>query len=496
MEEIHPEIAMDDYLEAFGNYFKRNNRCMLSAKYGDGKTYFLSRFIEENSDKYLFITLHPVNYQVATNYDIFEYIKRDILLSLLMVEGVEIDDKVVKKSILLYNYFTKNHCENCLDLMGFLPDINILNLVTFNPKSFVDNLDKIKGKFKKDEDERNKDISEDFIKELGNHGIYEFDPISQLICDINDKYRETFKEKQTVLIIEDLDRIDPAHIFRILNVFSAQFDRENIRPEEYMKTHGSNKFKFDKIITVCDYDNIKSIYHHLYGEKTDFNGYISKFSSEPPFKYSLRQNLHQYIFDHVIDDELKPFDFICHALIDCIIDTGGEEKYNNMRNIIDNFLNSGNRTKECLLPLRSPMQLSFSKFKTSSYSSINTLTKFLEILKRFGIDYKDFNIYSKTHGFVNDSSNFQMINLIGICWSYLCDMNEKFELKERQSNDSNACDLTLCLDNFRHCDIRIRKISETQVEFLKISNINRMKEEILPKYMTPLIEHFYELINI
>lgn len=87
------------------------------------------------------------------------------------------------------------------------------------------------------------------------------------------------------MIIEDLDRIDPAHIFRILNVFSAHFDRYGVD-----KTCGDNKFCLDKIVTVCDINNIKKIYAHVYGDNTDFTGYISKFSNSKEYIYSLKDN--------------------------------------------------------------------------------------------------------------------------------------------------------------------------------------------------------------
>ncbi len=64
-----------------------------------------------------------------------------------------------------------------------------------------------------------------------------------------------------------MDRIDPEHIFRIFNVFSAQFDLDK----------DENKFGFDKIILVCDLDNIRNIFANKYGQNVDFSGYIDKF---------------------------------------------------------------------------------------------------------------------------------------------------------------------------------------------------------------------------
>ncbi len=78
---------------------------------------------------------------------------------------------------------------------------------------------------------------------------------------------------------DDFDRIDPEHVFRILNIFAAYFD-DNL----YNGKGKLNKFGFDKIIIVCDYNNLKSIFHHKYGSKTDFGGYINQFYSKKPFE--------------------------------------------------------------------------------------------------------------------------------------------------------------------------------------------------------------------
>lgn len=59
---------------------------------GEGKSFFLNHFIKERSKDYDFITLYPTNYQVCDNKDIFEYIKRDILLALLALDPDAVKD--------------------------------------------------------------------------------------------------------------------------------------------------------------------------------------------------------------------------------------------------------------------------------------------------------------------------------------------------------------------------------------------------------------------
>jgi len=102
--------------------------------------------------------------------------------------------------------------------------------------------------------------------------IYEEDFFTELIRLLLDKLKESDKEeKKTVLIIDDLDRLDPDHIFRLLNIFSAHID--------FAGVDNNNKFDFDKVLLVCDYSNIKNVFVHRYGPSAEFNGYIDKFYS-------------------------------------------------------------------------------------------------------------------------------------------------------------------------------------------------------------------------
>ena len=75
-------IPIDSELTRFKEHLERNKRIVFSAKFGDGETYFLKSVRDKLKDEYHFITLYPVNYSVAENEDIFEYIKRDILLQI------------------------------------------------------------------------------------------------------------------------------------------------------------------------------------------------------------------------------------------------------------------------------------------------------------------------------------------------------------------------------------------------------------------------------
>jgi hypothetical protein len=166
---------------------------------------------------------------------------------------------------------------------------------------FLQTLPKI-GKYVKDIESKWKEIKNDFdnfsneefedsklnefIQKIENQegSIYENDFITSLI---NKKLNLLINDGiEPVLILDDIDRIEPIHIFRILNVFSSLYDNTNYK---------ANKFDFSKIIIVGDISNIRSIYNHIYGYKADFDGYIDKFYSNQIYFLSFRESLKSQI---------------------------------------------------------------------------------------------------------------------------------------------------------------------------------------------------------
>lgn len=78
-------IPIDDAVLDFSFHLSNHPRTILSAGFGEGKSFFLDRCKSELSN-FTFITLYPVNYQVVSNEDIFELVKRDILFQLFIHE--------------------------------------------------------------------------------------------------------------------------------------------------------------------------------------------------------------------------------------------------------------------------------------------------------------------------------------------------------------------------------------------------------------------------
>lgn len=271
-------------IQNFKNHIENpnNKRILFSGQYGMGKTTFLKHFFETNEQNYNVFHLFPVNYSVLDNTDIFTYIKYDILFEILhrqMVQFPHYESNTVRD---VHNYVYYNFNK----ILGLM----ILAIPKIGRHYFQLHQELIKTKadfeeFKRQEKGEELAAIEDFFKDvLENEGeLYENNFITQIIIDalvnIKKKADGEVEKKENVLILDDLDRIDPRHIFRLLNVFAAHFDRRD------KDTEMDNKFGFDKVVFVGDIDNIRAIYQHYYGEQAEFNGYIDKFYNEQPFKF-------------------------------------------------------------------------------------------------------------------------------------------------------------------------------------------------------------------
>ena len=271
-------VNISGKLNDFSQYLETTDRIILSAKFGDGKTYLLNELRKDEAmqNKYEFFPIYPVIYSVAKNEDVFEYIKRDIIVQLHERKLLEnIDLNALFASVLTSDDFTS--------VVSFL--LSFVPMGEFYNKVYHKFLE-IKNKYDEKKHTADKYLSQ-FVNTAGC--IYEEDGYTTLIrmaiewiSQDHSLNGEVKKAKKPVLIIEDLDRLDPKHLFRILNVVSAHIDDSN-RPDI-----GGNKFGFNNIVLVMDYDVTKHIFHHFYGAQACYEGYMSKFLSRKPFRYSIK----------------------------------------------------------------------------------------------------------------------------------------------------------------------------------------------------------------
>ena len=281
-------IDISQNIQDFKQVFENESRIIFSAKFGDGKSYFLHEFIksyDEKKNDYYFITLHPVNYVVEENRDVIEYIKRDILFQLIKDNRIydfkEGYDKI---------FDAVCNVESLFKLADFAASI-------IPVKGLKEGYKALKGLVSKIEEKRKEqdvlhvvdDYLNGFYGKLGS--ISECDAFTYLI----QKSLEQMMAK-SVLIIEDLDRIDPAHLFRIMNVLSSQVDNPY-----YSGIPSGNKFGFDKIILVMDYEIAKHLFHHFYGKEANYEGYMNKFLNTLPYSYSIKEEAHRQVEAKLLD---------------------------------------------------------------------------------------------------------------------------------------------------------------------------------------------------
>ena len=294
-------IPVDDAMEKFENHLLSHDRVILSAKFGDGKTFFLNQFKEkykkDKNSPFEFITLYPVNYQVLPNNDIFNLIKHDVLLQMLQLKMIDVDYEVTDK--MAAEFYIQSHFGSVAETF-----ISMLSAVEANDavskaliaglrvgKLFKSLRNKI-DKFKEDYDQTS--FLNHYLSSFDENSVYENDVVTKIIRDNIETYQKVNK-KRVVLVIEDMDRLDPAHLFRILNVFTAQMDYgyRCFVPNVDDSLVG-NKFGVSNVVFVMHEGNTKAIFHHFYGEDADYKGYMSKFYNKDIFTFSLAEEKEKY----------------------------------------------------------------------------------------------------------------------------------------------------------------------------------------------------------
>lgn len=254
-----------------------NDRILFSGIFGIGKTYLINQFFEKHSSQYIPLKLYPINYSVSANQDIFELIKFDLVCQILDSD-VDFEKLEYSNAFASQFYLINNYKEAIKILAKNLSKINSsVEAIASSAIEIGDRIKTFKNKMEVDEKEDLLKFREIFESKEGTP--VEANLITNLICSLI-KAIKGESEKEVVLIIDDLDRVDPEHIFRILNIFSAHYDER--------RQNEKNKFGIDKVILICDVANIRSIFHNNYGTETDFTGYIDKFYSIDIFEYNFK----------------------------------------------------------------------------------------------------------------------------------------------------------------------------------------------------------------
>lgn len=359
------EIDISKVFKSFNNHFtiEQNDKILFSGKYGIGKSYFLQKYFQEkeNLNKYNVIDLSPVNYVISSNEDIFDLIKVDVIKKLYLSEHFDIAKISSKVSTFasIKKYVIKRPMQLVSNLSSSLAKIDTtaeaLSVISESVIKLIEDFETFEKTLQKNEaakEKRLKSFETDFTSQRNTYLERNFitQAISQSLKEIKSKSKQ-----ENVLIIEDFDRLDPAHIFRILNIFSAHnFDNER-----------GNKFGFDKIIIVCDLNNIKKIYSHFYGMDTDFSGYIDKFYSLEPYEFDNREAITFHLKNTL---KLSFPDYAVNTLVEILILLIQQNKLN-LRRIL----------KTPLIPIsESKSMFTFNYDKWSTESLSRTLPQYIE----------------------------------------------------------------------------------------------------------------------
>lgn len=263
----------------------KNERILFSGKFGVGKSTFLRHYFEEN-ESYNCIHLYPVNYSVLSNEDIFTYLKYDILFDLIVDKQVNLQESKSYGAFEALPFFMKAKWFSFISLIPLAID-KIGTVPGKNVNGIFEGIGKLIEDYKKFANPQDEDVDiwQLFNTNINNRegGIYESNALTEIIKTELFKLKGENNDKKNLLIIDDLDRLDPDHIFRLLNVFSAHFDERNKTIDFDLE----NKFGFDKVLLVCDIENVRNIFKAKYGMDTDFNGYIDKFYSKEIFEMKM-----------------------------------------------------------------------------------------------------------------------------------------------------------------------------------------------------------------
>lgn len=259
---------------------EQNKRILFSAPFGAGKSYFVREFFEGDA-AYINIKLFPVDYSVASNEDLLEIIKHDLLSALISYheDALNLEENDFSKFMLIISFMM--HKLDYLStgkklLSALLPGSAEAIDVAEEVKKVADSFPEYSKELLQDELDRI--VAYIGAMKFQKGSIRETDGITAMIRDFVARIKENKGGLPFVLVIDDLDRLDPDHIFRLINIFTAHYDSQT----------ETNKFGFDKIILVCDIDSLRHMFAHRYGPQANFNGYIDKFYSVKPFHFDNR----------------------------------------------------------------------------------------------------------------------------------------------------------------------------------------------------------------
>lgn len=290
------KIDFANHLNDEGNKF-----VVFSGAYGIGKTHFLKEFFAEQ-EAYHHVLISPVKYILSPSENIFELIKIDVAKNLFAAGYLSIEQPVED---LVTNMAGQTIKKRTLPFLKHIlksiakvhPMAGVASMAADGIHALMEDFETFKGQYNETFKLEDPDVQltlflEGQYEQKGH--FWERNVVTESIEKALDHHRGK-DEKPWVLVVDDFDRLDPEHIFRMLNVMSAHQDDDGT----------SFKFGFDKVILVFDYENLRHLYHHRYGPQANFKGYIDKFYSREVFHFSHEDVISDYL-KKIIDYDFSP----------------------------------------------------------------------------------------------------------------------------------------------------------------------------------------------
>lgn len=372
-----PALKLDRVVERFDSHLREvdNNYIILSGPYGIGKTYFLKEFFETKKENFNAIFISPLKYSINSSDDIFELLKLDIAMELFKVGfwGLESDSEKLELET-LGKYFKNRSLDFFKGFLKALSKVNplfgVASTTTEGIVGLIRGYEKFKDEYSASRQLDNKEIQLAFFLEqkLGEKGHFgEVDIITESIEALISESKE---DKDWVLVVDDFDRIDPEHIFRIFNVLSAHQNYQG----------GGFKFGFEKVVVVCDFENLQGLYEHKYGPKANFKGYIDKFYSKEVFNFGHTDSV-KHFFNSCVEYPFNDF------IQECLENTISNSFSNNVISMRDIVRLTGFNGGELALDRILSTQLENDRRFDASWSCFNWLQIYPLLTKLTG-DYR------------------------------------------------------------------------------------------------------------
>lgn len=301
-----PESEFDRHLA-----LNDNKRILFSGQFGTGKSYFLRKYFLDSERPYIAVPLFPTLFSISDTTDVLDLIRSYILADLMVRHDFDLSS--IEPGELPKEFHRKFFWDNLTDIILGASHVaaSVPQLIP-GPSSagagvgfvgkvlpkLMGNLTKVFDKYQEEKRSHQEPAGkekDDLDSRLAKHPMIRNSILDESIALalgklLDQKNDSKGVEHETILILDDVDRLPPDQIFRILNVFSAHFHEKD-----------QNKFGFDRVILVCDLGNLENIFHARFGAESDFKGYIDKFHTYYPFRFDNRKSLSKHLTAYLND---------------------------------------------------------------------------------------------------------------------------------------------------------------------------------------------------